>query len=207
MPVTGCKRAKELSQRDAYNAGGVGRKYWDFRDSVVLGHVSGTRILDAGCGEGITLQKIADLFPLSKVEGVDIDLENVRICNEHNLTVQQGNLYELPFDNGHFDCCIFIEVIEHLDYPEKAVAELGRVTRPGGKLILVYPIDWAMWLARIACMKFKEARFDSGHLRQWTMGELAHCFKQAGFQLLRSRAIPLPPPLMLHGLAVGERNE
>ena len=205
MPVTGCKRTREVSQRDQYAKGGVGRWYWDFRDREARQYVRGARILDAGCGEGITLEKLVHSLTASHVEGIDIDPVNVGICQSRGLSVCVGSLYDLPYPEAVFDGCLLMEVIEHLDKPERALEELRRVMRPGGRIVIVYPVDWVMFAARIMCLRFREAMFDPGHVRQWNRSLLRRQFSQTGFRLVAAKAIPFCPPLMLHGIVIGER--
>lgn len=206
MPVTGGKRVHDVSQRDQYAKGGVGRRYWDYRDRVALSYVAGPRILDAGCGEGITLEKVIKGFADAEVEGVDIDPQNVAVCRKHELPVTRAGIYDLPYENACFDTCLLMEVIEHLDHPDKALTELARVTRPGGQVVVVYPVDWAWFVARLLCLRFKEAFFDPGHVRQWTARALARLMQQCGLRPVACRCLPLWPPFMLHGLLVGQRE-
>jgi SAM-dependent methyltransferase len=206
MPVTAGRRQTDISQREQYAKGGVGRWYWDCRDRAALSHVVGPRILDAGCGEGVTLEKLARLFPHGQAEGVDVDPANVEICRGCGLDVKESDLCRLPYPDASFDTCVLMEVIEHLERPEDAVRELARVTRPGGRIIVVYPNDRLMFAARVAFLKFREARFDPGHLRRWNGRDLKRLMGRCGFQATLSRGIPLSWPLMLHGLVVGERT-
>lgn len=62
-----------LYQRKQYQKGGVGRIYWDYRDKVALSLLDDRdkRIVDLGCGEGITLEKLVKKFPTSEVIGID----------------------------------------------------------------------------------------------------------------------------------------
>lgn len=206
MPVTAGQRDVELSQREQYAKGGVGRKYWDHRDRVTFRYLTGPRILDAGCGEGITLEKLIRAFPDAEVRGLDVDPANVAICRRHDLPARQGSVYELPFDDGAFDSCLLMEVIEHLERPRQALAELARVTRPGGRVLVVYPVDWAMFAARVICGRFKEAAFDPAHLRRWSARALRREMRQAGLRPIATRSMPLLWPLKLHGLVVGAKQ-
>ena len=115
MPVdTGLNKDGMIYQRDQYAKGGIGVSYWDYRDNTAFHHVIGNDILDAGCGEGITLEKLVKFFPKARVVGIDTEPENLEICQKHGLPVQEGSLYELPFADASFDTVLFSEVIEHL---------------------------------------------------------------------------------------------
>jgi len=147
-----------LSQRVQYGKGGIARRYWDYRDERILSYIKNERrILDIGCGEGITLQKLLYRFPEKDISGIDVSQGNVEICKKYLLPAKKGSVYNLEFDDESFDCCIFMEVIEHLKYPLKALKEIHRVLRNRGLLLLLFPNDLIFRLARILTFKFKEA--------------------------------------------------
>jgi SAM-dependent methyltransferase len=211
MPVDVHKRdARVLYQRQQYAQGGLSRWYWDFRDRAVLSHIGpgDRRLLDLGCGEGITLERLVEGFPDREVLGIDLDPENVAICREHGLPAREGNLYHLGLEDNSFDVALFLEVIEHLHQPGLALREIHRVLAPGGKVIVVFPNDVNFMLARLITFKFKEARYDPGHLRQWTPGEMAKALEAAGFKVTVQRMLPFYLwRLSLHALLVGEKVE
>ncbi|MBF0499911.1 MAG: class I SAM-dependent methyltransferase [Candidatus Riflebacteria bacterium] len=207
MPVTGGKGVVELSQRGQYALGGIGRQYWDFRDNATLGYITGRRILDAGCGEGITLGRLVERFPDKKIMGVDVDPKNISICKHHGLPVLNAHLQALPLMDEAFDSIILMEVIEHLETPRKILKELFRVLAPGGRLIIVFPNDMGMMMARLVCLRWREAFFDPCHLRQWGFRTLSKLLYECGFSVAHTRSIPLFIPFMLHGIIVAERKK
>jgi len=208
MPVdVGLNKDGMIYQREQYAKGGIGVRYWDYRDRVAFQHVTGNDILDAGCGEGITLEKLTRLFPGRRVVGTDVEPENIEICRQHNLSVQNGSLYELPFGDSSFDTVLFSEVIEHLDAPEKALTEIYRVLRPGGRLIIIFPNDRIFMLARLAIGMVREAFYDSGHVRQWTPRQICQALHKTGFLPIAGQSIPFSFWLIsLHHIAVAEKE-
>lgn len=208
MPVdTGLNKEGMIYQRDQYTKGGLGVRYWDYRDNVAFQHVTGNDILDAGCGEGITLEKLVKLFPEAHVVGVDTEPENLEICTSHGLPVQKGSLYALPFADASFDTVLFSEVIEHLDNPEKALTEIFRVLRPGGRVIIIFPNDRTFLLARLAMGMVREAFYDPGHVRQWTPRQIRKTLKAIGFTPVGARSIPfLCWPICLHHVVAAQKN-
>ena len=185
------ERKVTLSQRTQYSKGGISRKYWDYRDECILSYIKNERrILDIGCGEGITLQKLLYIFPEKDISGIDVSRKNVEICKKYGLPVKEGNVYNLEFGDESVDCCIFIEVIEHLEYPLKALKEIDRVLRKGGLLVILFPNDFIFKLARIFTLKFKEAFYDYEHLKQWTPEEIRKVLTEKYFDILQQRSIP-----------------
>jgi ubiquinone/menaquinone biosynthesis C-methylase UbiE len=208
MPVdTGLNREGMIFQRDQYAKGGFGVRYWDYRDRVAFRYVAGHDILDAGCGEGITLGKLVALFPTAHVTGMDTEPENLEICRQHGLPVREGSLYALPFADASFDTVLFSEVIEHLSEPGKALTEIFRVLRPGGRVIIIFPNDRTLFLARLAMRMVREAFYDPGHVRQWTPRQIRRSLAATGFVPVAAQSIPfLFWPVCLHHVAVAQKK-
>jgi ubiquinone/menaquinone biosynthesis C-methylase UbiE len=107
------------------------------------------RILDAGCGTGECSWRLAELFPQSRIIGVDIldnhlELARQRFANlTPRLTFEHQSIYGLSFADRSFDLTVCRHVIHSIPHADRVIAELVRVTRPGGYLHLI-PEDYGM---------------------------------------------------------------
>jgi SAM-dependent methyltransferase len=90
------------------------------------------RLLDVGCGPGDWAQWIARDLPGLEPHGVDV----VDGCTA-DIRFQVYDGRRLPYPDGHFDAIVVFSVLHHADDPEALVSEIGRVSRTGGRLIVV----------------------------------------------------------------------
>lgn len=181
----------EIYQRQQYQKGGIGRWYWNYRDRKIISFLKDKKsIIDLGCGEGITLERLVKEFPDKDIRGIDYCRENIEICGKHNLPVEYGSAYDIKVRDNSVDCVVFAEIIEHLDDPEKALREIYRILNNNGLLLLLFPNDKFFRMARILTFKFKEARYDPGHLRQWTPKEMQDLLKKIEFKIVKTKNIP-----------------
>jgi ubiquinone/menaquinone biosynthesis C-methylase UbiE len=92
--------------------------------------------LDIGCGNGAFSQEIMERQAPRSLTGIDPSAEQIAFARKR-LAVplaefQQGDAQDLPFDDGAFDVAIMALVLSFLPAPDKAVAHMARVVRPGG---------------------------------------------------------------------------
>lgn len=106
-------------------------------------------ILDAGCGTGEISSRVAELFPRARVTGVDIVDAHLELAGQRysalasRLSFEHQSIFELTFADGTFDLTICRHVLHSIPNPKHVLAELRRVTRPGGYLHLI-PEDYGM---------------------------------------------------------------
>ena len=113
-----------------------------------LGAAPGDRVLDAGCGPGFyvaeTLERVG---PGGSVVGVDasqpmLALAAKRSEGHDNVSFHEGDVTALPVADADFDRALSVQVLEYVEDIPAALAELHRVLRPGGR-VLLWDVDWA----------------------------------------------------------------
>jgi SAM-dependent methyltransferase len=94
----------------------------------------GACVLDAGCSTGYVSLSLA---PRLQLTGVDIEAEAVAFCRAHRQgKFLQADLAALPFCDDTFDLVLFTNTIEHLEDPHPILAELARVLKPAGRILV-----------------------------------------------------------------------
>ena len=99
------------------------------------------RLLDVGCGEGLTALYLKEQGRCTWVGGIEVAAGPAKIAESRLDTVVVGNLetIELPFEEGSIDTILCLDVLEHLVDPWLAVGRLSRLLRPGGTIIASVP--------------------------------------------------------------------
>jgi arsenite methyltransferase len=107
------------------------------RAITLAGLPPGARILDLGCGSGTTVRRLTDRHALAAI-GVDPSPTLVRAGRERwpGLPLLQGAAERLPLADGSVDAVLSECVLSVVADPDRALAELARVLRPAGRLIL-----------------------------------------------------------------------
>jgi SAM-dependent methyltransferase len=96
----------------------------------------GTRVLDAGAGEG----RYRRYFDRQRYTGADLAIGDPQW--DYGDLDCLADLAALPFPDGVFAACLNIVTLEHVPEPEAVIAELARVLGRGGRLLLVVPHEW-----------------------------------------------------------------
>jgi len=151
----------------------------------------GTRVLDAGCGEGVLVDEFQDRLAIT---GVDASYSSAR--------VRQGSLVSLPFPDSSFDRALCLDVLEHLSFSDqpKALAELHRVLTPGGELYVTVP-NLAHLQSRIHFLlagRLIRTASPAKHPGDRPIGEYLDLASRAGFRLVERRGIFPTVPVITH---------
>jgi len=122
-----------------------------------LGDLRGRRVLDVGCGKGRFARVFHEQEPAAELWGLDISEEMLRFVPE-GIHTRAGSMTELPFADGFFDAAYATESLEHAVEIERAVAEICRVVKPGGRIAIIdknsehwgrlATPEWERWFTR-----------------------------------------------------------
>lgn len=150
-----------------------GRRTADEAAAFLLPELTpGMRLLDVGCGPGSITLGLAERLAPGEVVGLDLSAETLAAARQDavtrgisNLRYEEGSVYALPFSDASFDAVFAHQVLQHLQEPGTAIAEMLRVLRPGG-FVAVRDVDWgtaAYWPSDPWIDRFIDV-----HLRTWT---------------------------------------
>jgi SAM-dependent methyltransferase len=134
------------------------------------------RILDAGCGTGFNLLALGRL---GRATGIDLAPEAIVFCRERGVRALRARLLALPFRDAAFDVATSFDVIYHawVSDDRAAVAEMARVVRPGGLLLVRVPALMVLWGAH-------DTEVQSRH--RYTRGELVALLERCGLRVERA---------------------
>jgi SAM-dependent methyltransferase len=151
--------------------------------------VGDERALDVGTGTGALALALAPL--VRDVVGVDHEpalLERARELAPSNATFMVGDATVLPFPDAAFDLTATLRTLHHVHRPELAVAELARVTRPQGRVLVVDQLAPVDPLEALALDQFERARADD-HERLLSDQDLRNLFEANRLSLIRERRV------------------
>lgn len=138
-----------------------GTKYKHHADFIKR-WVTEKKVLDVGAGDGLITSLVGAI-------GIDDELSGIKIAQEKGVDVRLGNAYKLEFGDDEFEAIMMIDVIEHFEFPEKALDEAKRVAPV---LYIATPIK-----------DIVPGKMDRYHYREWTPEGLVEFMKSQGYRL------------------------
>jgi SAM-dependent methyltransferase len=156
-------------------------------------------LLDVGCGTGFMLGELRGASPDVTLAGCDVRLEAVRHARRQlqDVYLIQGDVLRLPL-RRQFDVITALDVIEHLDSDQGALAEMFNALKPGGGLLVTVPQHQRLW---------SEVDEFSCHRRRYSRADLLAKMSIAGFEVLRCTSFFFStlPLVALHRLRATRR--
>ena len=153
---------------------------------------SGLRVLDVGCGTGGVL---AGLGGGIRPFGVDRSTLALAHCRARGLTaVACSSAGDLPFAAGSFDVVMLLDVLEHFADEQRLLAEIRRLVRTGGRVLVSVPAFQFLWSQHDAVLH---------HIRRYRAGQLRRVLEQGRFTIERltyTNAVAFPPAVLVRGI-------
>lgn len=138
-------------------------------------------VCDIGCANGELLISLQDRI----VKGIGIDRKVIRSNNENKKIKFLNNDIDgkhLPIENDFANCIIFLAVLEHLNYPKETVAEIYRILKKDGILLMTIPSPRSKpILELLALFHIINKREIRDHKKYWNKKELINLLKETGF--------------------------
>lgn len=151
-----------------------------------------SRVLDAGCGEGLLVREYASRL---SIEGVDASYESE--------FVRRGSVLDLPYESERFDCVLCLDVLEHLPWADqrRAIGELRRVLKRNGEALISVP-NLAHLQSRIHFLltgRLIRTASEAKHPGDRPLAEYTALLRSAGFEIVSSKGL-FPTVPVLAGL-------
>lgn len=169
-----------------------------------LGLRPGERVLDVGSGPGFLAAAIGETVgPSGRVCGVDVSEPLVALAATHCahlpwVDFRRGGATKIPFPDSHFDVAVSTQVLEYVKDVDTALAELHRVVRPGGR-VLILDTDWDSLVWHTPNRERMDrilAAWDEHLADPYLPRTLAHRLRRAGFQVETPQIIPIFNPAL-----------
>ena len=145
--------------------------------SLLSGVHPESHVLDIGCGRGVMLRAVLDLGYTA--HGVEISEEAAAGVDPRADVRIAPDLYEAGYETNSMDAVIMWHVLEHLPQPGQTIAEIRRILRPGGRLILAVP-NYDSWQSRWAGADWFHLDLPR-HLYHFTPDTLTLLLRRHGF--------------------------
>jgi ubiquinone/menaquinone biosynthesis C-methylase UbiE len=149
-------------------------------------------VLDVGCGEGFTLDRLQKEKIGKVYVGIEADDAAIELGKKlyPKLDIKKGDIYKLPYKSNSFDLVICTEVLEHLVEPKKAYRELLRVSKK--YVLLSVPNEPFFTIQRIGRLQnVMHLGAHPEHIQHWTIPAFMKFVKVRGVKVV-ARKLPVP---------------
>ena len=179
--------SRSIGDTEAANAYFSVRNFLRVRAAVLdlVGDVRGARILDVGCGTGHLAGPLAGP---NAVVGIDLSSGMLRFAAAKGIVPVKASGLELPFADENFDLVLATSVIQLIPDGPAFVREIGRVARPGGRIVITTINARNLAVAALRIVERKKYR----HFRLYSIGGLRGLAAAAGAEARRAALVFFP---------------
>ena len=150
---------------------------------------SDDEILEIGSGRGWFSIELANKN--IRMTALDLSINNLNKIKSINpkINIVLGDANKLPFDNERFDWIVANEVLEHLEYPEKAISEWKKYLKPNGKILISVPFREKIRYS--LCIHCNKKTPLNAHLHAFDEAKLAYIFRKCNMKILRTEYLTI----------------
>lgn len=159
------------------------REHWWFqvRENIIIEQLHrisdkkhSLNILNVGAATGRSTEI---LQPFGTVASLEYDIPSYEFCRDQlKMDIVNGSILDLPYADASFDLVCAFDVVEHVDDHQKAIQELRRVCKPGGKIFITVPAFMSLWSTHDLVNQ---------HFRRYTKDQLLELFPTAAGRCIR----------------------
>jgi ubiquinone/menaquinone biosynthesis C-methylase UbiE len=173
-------------------------------------------IINIGCGFGPQAIIYKDCF--QKMVGVDINKERLeqslvftKICGVKSYSTVCANVEKIPLKDRQFTKALAIDIIEHVEHPQRLLNEAYRLLQPEGRLLITFPASHDRFVDLVSQITqvFRKEKMKAEKIPAWnpdehnqekSVQEWIKLVELAGFTMEKTKATTLFPPLHLYGV-------
>lgn len=160
------------------------REHWWFRvrEGIILDQFRSMiykakplNILNVGAATGRSSEMLESF---GQIQSIEYDEPSYQFCRDVlKMKIDQGSITELPYPDNAYDCVCAFDVVEHVEDHQKAISELFRVCKPGGKIFITVPAFMSLWSNHDVV---------NHHFRRYRKQQMLDLFSANGGRLLRT---------------------
>ncbi|MDD5638835.1 MAG: methyltransferase domain-containing protein [Candidatus Pacebacteria bacterium] len=102
-----------------------------------FGDINNKKVIDIGCGKGRFMKKLKLMFPSADLYGIDISEKMLQFDDSKQFNLSVENMLNINYPQSFFDFVYCVESLEHAIRIERAIEEMCRILKPGGKIVII----------------------------------------------------------------------
>lgn len=131
-------------------------------------------VLDVGTSTGTNLRMLREMG-IASVTGLEMSISAIKYCESKGLgPIVLGDICEVPMRSDQFDLVLATDIIEHVEDDMRAVSEIVRLLKPGGRALFTVPMFQALWGPNDDM---------AGHKRRYRMTDLNRMIETSGLEI------------------------